>query len=192
MKKVQKILKVLFSRMVIVGLLLAVQFGIIVFGIWQLADYFYYLYAAFFVISIAAVLWIMSRQDNPAYKLAWVIPILLFPAFGGLFYLFFGTNKVSKKFRRRIELAEKESAHLLVQDETVMKEIEQDSMNTARQVAYIRRRCMFPVYKNACLKPCAAPSTLFFWNTSSSRRGKCGTPSSTCCGRRCATALRSA
>ena len=67
MKKVQKILKVLFSRMVIVGLLLAVQFGIIVFGIWQLADYFYYLYAAFFVISIAAVLWIMSRQDNPAY-----------------------------------------------------------------------------------------------------------------------------
>lgn len=148
MKKVQNILKLLFSRMVIVGLLLAVQFGIIVFGIWQLADYFYYLYAAFFVISIAAVLWIMSRQDNPAYKLAWVIPILLFPAFGGLFYLFFGTNKVSKKFRRRIELAEKESAHLLVQDETVMKEIEQDGMSIARQVAYIRRRCVFPVYKN--------------------------------------------
>ena len=31
---------------------------------------------------------IVNRKGNPAYKLAWMLPILLFPVFGVLFYVF--------------------------------------------------------------------------------------------------------
>ena len=45
----------------------------------------------------------VSSIDNPAYKLAWVIPILCFPLFGGLLYVFCGNKKPTRKLRRKIE-----------------------------------------------------------------------------------------
>lgn len=30
------------------------------------------------LISALVVLWIINKSDNPAYKLAWIIPILIF------------------------------------------------------------------------------------------------------------------
>ena len=41
------------------------------------------------LISIIVCLYIVSKRDKGAYKLSWVFLILLFPLFGGMFYLFF-------------------------------------------------------------------------------------------------------
>jgi hypothetical protein len=53
----------------------------------KLSDYFVYLYSAFELLSLGVALHVLNKKNNPTYKLAWVIPILLFPVFGGLFYL---------------------------------------------------------------------------------------------------------
>ena len=79
-----KLLKFLFSRMVIIGLLIIMQLGILIFTIWKLSESFVYLYVLFTAISIFSVIYILSTKDNPSYKLAWVIPVLLVPVFGGL------------------------------------------------------------------------------------------------------------
>jgi len=52
---------------------------------------------------MVSVLLIINSKSNPAYKIAWIIPILLFPIFGGLFYIFFGRNKLSKKEKKRMK-----------------------------------------------------------------------------------------
>ena len=97
-----KLLKFLFSRMVIIGLLIIMQLGILIFTIWKLSESFVYLYVLFTAISIFSVIYILSTKDNPSYKLAWVIPVLLVPVFGGLLYLIFGSRKTTKKFTQEV------------------------------------------------------------------------------------------
>ena len=115
-----KILKFLFSRMVIIGLLILIQLGILVFTIWKLSESFVYLYGLFSAISIFAVIYIVSTKDNPSYKLAWTIPVLLLPVFGGLFYLIFGSRRTTKKFRARIINIHNETSRYLNQDIDVL------------------------------------------------------------------------
>ena len=53
--------------------------------------------------SIIIALYIIANQDRPAYKLTWVFLILVFPIFGGLFYLLFRVQTHSKKLRGEMQ-----------------------------------------------------------------------------------------
>lgn len=144
----RKVLKFLFSRMAIVGLLLLFQLSLLVFCIWKLSESFVYLYAFFFIISILVVIYILSRRDNPSYKLAWTIPVLLFPIFGGLFYLIFGGKKINKKYKEKIQKVYDKSSSVLNQDSEIIKELEEINKNVANQAKYTSKYACSPVYKN--------------------------------------------
>lgn len=144
----RKVLELLFSRLAVVGLLIIFQLGILFFAIWKLTESFIYLYVLFIIISIAVVIYIVSRKDNPSYKLAWTIPVLLVPVFGGLFYLIFGGNKANKRFSKRIEGMNKETDRLLKQDEKILLDIANDNKAIANQARYIKNYSRFPIYKN--------------------------------------------
>ena len=51
-------------------------------------------------ISILVALHIVAKKDKGAYKLTWVFLILLFPLFGGLFYLLFKLQSSTRKFSK--------------------------------------------------------------------------------------------
>jgi len=46
--------------------------------------------------------YLISRRDNPAYKLAWVALMLLFPALGGAVYLIGGSKRLPKKLKKQL------------------------------------------------------------------------------------------
>lgn len=48
------------------------------------------------VLSIAMVIWLVRKYDNPTYKITWIIVILLVPLFGGLFYLIWGNTPFNR------------------------------------------------------------------------------------------------
>ena len=75
---------------------------LLLYMLWFSSD-FIYVYWGCVVLSILAVLIIVSRQTDPGYKIAWIIPILLFPAFGWLVYLLCGGNKLSARKRRKMQ-----------------------------------------------------------------------------------------
>lgn len=147
-----KILKFLFSRMAIIGLLICLQLAILIFAIWKLTESFVYLYVLFSLISIFAVIYIVSTKDNPSYKLAWTIPVLLVPVFGGLFYLLFGLRKTTKKFRAKMINIHNETAKLLTQDRDILNEIEKEDKGVANQVKYLNKYAASPIYKNTTTK----------------------------------------
>ena len=93
----QRLLKNLFSRVVIFSLAILIQLAVLVLVIWKFSSYFVFFYAICALASLAAVLIIVNSRSNPAYKIAWIVPIMLFPIFGGLFYLMFGGNRTSQK-----------------------------------------------------------------------------------------------
>ena len=82
-----KILKIFTSRIVVFGTLILLQaFWIGIFTNSIVASH-HWLKVMLFLISMAVVLWLVNKDENPAYKISWIILILIFPVFGGLLYL---------------------------------------------------------------------------------------------------------
>jgi cardiolipin synthase len=134
--------------MVIVGVLILLQAYILGSAVMWLTEYFVYVYFIFTVISLIVVIYILGTKSNPSYKLAWVIPILLVPVFGGLFYLIFGLSKMSKKFRERVEKATQDTNPLLIQNEGILEELKNQDIYAFQQANYIQKFSSFPVHKN--------------------------------------------
>lgn len=99
---VKRVHSFLASRSTLFFIAMALQIGILVAVLLFFSRSFYLFYAANIVLSFAAVVWILNNRSNPAYKLAWIIPILVFPIFGGLFYLFFGKTQLSRTAKQRM------------------------------------------------------------------------------------------
>ncbi len=61
---------VLFHRVVIVAVFIAIQVLILVGIIWRFNNYFVYFYAFSILLSVLVLLWIINNRSNPAYKIA--------------------------------------------------------------------------------------------------------------------------
>lgn len=101
MRKMPGMLKKLFQRVVMVSISILAQLVVFVLMIWKFQDSNEIIYVALLVLSVVAMLAIISNNTNPTYKIAWLVPILIFPVFGGLFYLMLGGNRLSRRQRRK-------------------------------------------------------------------------------------------
>lgn len=144
----RKILKLLTSRLLFFGILLLIQLVWFLTFLTRLTTYSTAISAFFTVVSLLAVLWIINRDENPAYQMAWVIFILVFPLLGGLFYLLVGNKRPSKKMRLRLEAEQKRTKEVLTQDPKVLKEAEEADARVKGQFAYLSENCGFPAYRN--------------------------------------------
>ncbi len=138
--------------MVIVGIILVIQVAWFVTVLVKFSNYSMYISSACTILSGLAVIWIINKPDNPAYKIAWIIPILVMPILGGLLYLAFGTKKPSKKMRQKLEVVYGETRHLLKQDEEVMNELKNEDEHVAGQAHYIANSAGFPIHKNTTVQ----------------------------------------
>ena len=135
-------------RVVSIALLLLLQAFAIVTIIWKFSNYFIYFYIICTSLSIVALLYILNSKSDPAYKIAWVIPILLFPIFGGLFYLMFGRNKLSKRKKRDMIAVDEKMNQSLVQNEMIIEQLEAQNQRAANLSRYIEKYSFCPVYQN--------------------------------------------
>lgn len=143
-----KILKILFSRMVIVGFILFLQVAYFLVLLFKLGNYSTEIHITFTVISILVVLYIINKSDNPGYKLAWIVPILAFPLLGGILYLAMGDKKPARKMRKKLELIGEITDPLLHQNPKVMEKIDEMNPMVAGQVRYLQQGVGYPVYSN--------------------------------------------
>lgn len=149
----RKILKVIFNRITLVGLLLCVQvaFFLVVLRRWSLL--FPYVTAALSVISVLVVYYIVSRNDSPEFKLAWCIPILIFPVFGGFLYLVIKLQSYNevRKIKKRYKRMPKKPLDTVFAEE-IIDEIALESKSAARQARYVNANAAYPVYKGTRVK----------------------------------------
>lgn len=99
----KKLVSLLFHRVVLVAVFILIQIAVLLVMILRFNSYFVYFYWLCVAVSILAVLWILGNRSDPAYKIAWIVPILIVPIFGGLFYIMFGGNRLSSRTRRRMQ-----------------------------------------------------------------------------------------
>ena len=61
-----------------------------------------WIYTALELLSIIITVVLMARNDNPAYKVAWIVVIMALPIFGICIYLVFGVNSLKKADMMRL------------------------------------------------------------------------------------------
>ena len=143
-----KFLKRILSRIVIVGLLIALQVIWVVVVMHKLIAYSIWIDIILKCISLTAVLILVGKEMNPAVKLAWVVPILAFPLFGGLMYLLLYERKPTKHLRRELENSDKRIMPLLTQDFKILKALDNIDRKYFCQEEYIRNYSGFPMYNH--------------------------------------------
>ena len=143
----KKILRFITQRMVITALLIVLQ-ALLLFGfIWKLDNYFVYFYAGSVLLSLLITLGIINSKSNPAYKIAWLIPILLFPVFGGLVYLLFGSDRTGRYLRKKLQGIGTEMDNVIGEAHR-RSGAEQLPPDAANQSRYISHCAYCPPYQN--------------------------------------------
>lgn len=143
----KKFLSKILTRKVITSVLIALQIIWWVMMLFQVSSIFPRINAVFSVIGVFVVIYIINKDTNPSYKLAWILPIMVFPLFGVLIYLLYSNKRPSKYLRKRFKKSEEVlvknlKEHDLRQDEDVLEQIEG---RDASRASYLLRTS-YPVY----------------------------------------------
>ncbi len=139
-------LRVLFRRRVWTILLLVLQvwfFVNLIVGGSQLSRRFSGILT---VISVVAVLYIVSKKDKGAYKTAWAILILTVPLFGGLLYLLFHLQTSTRRFSKDVLHAQRkaEAEYSAVGDDYAAAA--EALPEHLPQIRYLQEYAGFPIY----------------------------------------------
>lgn len=107
-RRTRHLLHKIINRITLTGLLLAVQLAWLVWFTLRLSEYALGISTLFTVLSLLLSLYIVRREENPAYKICWIIVLSALPLFGLLIYSVFGNKRLSRRMRKKIEAVEKE------------------------------------------------------------------------------------
>ncbi len=143
----QKLFKFLTSRVVLVALAILVQLTWLSLSVWTISQYHRLASLCLILASWVLSVHIAGKPGNSSFKLSWIILILAVPFVGIILYLFFGRQRLFASAEQRHEQIFSELRKTLVQDTQAEKEIAAKSPAVARQVAYIRGKAGYPVYK---------------------------------------------
>lgn len=145
-------MKILLKRVVQRGILLVssfiLQIWIIIFFLLKYSENFFDFYLLSLTLSIVITFIIINNKSNPSYKIAWIVPVMIFPVFGGLFYLLYGGNKLSTREKLKMVIQKIEMANSLKQNDKILNKIEEESIYAKNQSEYILNYAKCPVYDN--------------------------------------------
>ena len=143
-----RFLRVIFGRTTFVITALLIQLVILCLSFQWLREHVFYLYGGFVGLSAVVVIYIINKNQNPSYQLSWIIPVLVFPVFGALFYLFVETQPGTRAIDRRLKEIIKETEPMLRQRPEVMERLYRESRGTARLAYYMNRYGGYPIWEN--------------------------------------------
>ncbi|NBG88417.1 cardiolipin synthase [Isachenkonia alkalipeptolytica] len=144
---IKGIKKVMFHRVAYLLVAFLLQIALIIGVLLGFQAYFVVFYGFSILLSIAVVIWVINKNIHPEYKLVWVIPILLFPIFGGLFYLMMAQNRISRNARRKMGHLMEKSGEVLPKNMEIPKKMDETNRDAANQIRYINDFGLYPPYK---------------------------------------------
>lgn len=143
----KKIIRLLFHRVTFIVLFMLIQLFVLVGVMLRFSDYFAVFYSISILLSALIALSIINSRDNPAYKMAWIIPVLLMPVFGGMLYLMFGHSGLTRREKQRMaDTLHRVQKAALPGD--VSRLLEQRSPTAASQSRYIHGYADCPPSQN--------------------------------------------
>lgn len=147
----KRIFSTVWFRIFALVITVFLQIGIYVALFLFFSDYGTWFFLFCTLLSAIAVMRIVLKDGCPEYKIAWIIPIMLFPIFGGGLYLIFGHKVLSKRERRRISsISERLKAES--PGESSLNALESVSRTAAFQARYLEKHANATLYDGTGVK----------------------------------------
>ncbi len=151
----------LFNRLYVVGFLILLQFFFLFSIILEFEEYFTVYYALTFALEIGFVLRIINSNQNMAYKLAWIVVILLMPLFGVAVYVIFCGNRLSEASRAEMSSITTITESAADRNDDILADLASADRDAAKQSAYIRTTALCPPYRDTETTYFASGETMF-------------------------------
>ncbi|MEG1633400.1 MAG: cardiolipin synthase [Oscillospiraceae bacterium] len=142
----KKLLKILFSRLVFVALFMILQLLSILAALTYFRDNVTAFYSIFIVLSLIVVVYILNSDGNAAFKIAWIIPIIVLPIFGTPLYFMFGKTKLTKTQRKKVYAIQSKHDSSMALISSRNSELAAQSVDAALQSRYLEHAAIAPVY----------------------------------------------
>lgn len=139
----------IFGRTVIVALLLLLQFALLIFLMGVVGTLTAYLTV---IISAVLVVVVINRKGQPAFKMAWILPLTVLPVFGGLLYLFVQLQPGTRKIKDKLEVLKEETKPYLQQNPAVMQNLLSENPQMAQMAHYLAQKGDAPIYQNTSVQ----------------------------------------
>lgn len=134
--------------MFITGILILLQIGWLLVWYLRLTKYVQWISVLFALLGVLAAVFIINKNENPAYKLAWILLISVFPALGGLLYLMIGNKRPTRKMRKWIEAEQAKRLSLHIQKPEVLEQLRDNDPRAAATFQYVWDKGKYPVWKH--------------------------------------------
>ncbi len=153
--------RILYGRSVLIVLSVFLQ----IFALYAVAAWLtLYQGIAFWVLNIIGfvlVMFIVNGKSNPAFKMAWIVPIVLFPIFGGLLYLLMHAQTHPRRLRRLLETEQKRSAIYMHTEDVIRQHLSQESKHNENLAHFVETKAGFPTYQNTKIRYFASGEEVF-------------------------------
>lgn len=140
--------RIIFSRTGIILLLVLAQFGLMVSSVYYLREYLPYIYGALIILEAVVVIYIINTKGNPAFKMTWMLCVLVFPLIGVLFYVFVQMQVGTRFMQNRLSTLRIETSPYMQQDPEIVENLRASKSANAQLSHYLSRQLGFPTYRN--------------------------------------------
>lgn len=113
------------------------------------AIYIPYFYLAMYATEIFCVLKIINSQENPDYKIPWLLFVLVVPVAGFMIYFMFYNRKLSRKQIKRTEKIKHQLTN--TKDEATLEKLEQEDRQAYLQANLLCKLATANVYQNTSM-----------------------------------------
>lgn len=114
------------------------------------AIYIPYFYLAMYVTEIFCILKIINSQENPDYKIPWLLLVLLVPVAGFMIYFMFYDRRLSKKYIKRLTMISNQQ--IRTKDEQTLSRLEEEDKQAYLNANLLCRLSSTHIYQNTDAK----------------------------------------
>lgn len=128
--------------------MLFAQFALILLTFTTLSSMSTYVRIVFSLLAVLLGFVIINTNENPAYKLAWIVPLIVVPVFTSVLYLILNNQYSSRSLKKKYAQKCEETKKYLTIDRKLMNEISATDKDLEKLVRYIRQYGGYPAYVN--------------------------------------------
>lgn len=143
-----RLTRIIFGRTMYLLLAVGIQLFVLFSAFRWLSDHVFFVYGGFTLLSTVVVIYILNKRQNTSYQLAWIIPVLVFPVFGALFYLFMEFQTEKTRLAKRLDVLTGETKPYLEQEPGVLRRVSMLSRGTAHLAYYMSNHGGYPMYEH--------------------------------------------
>ncbi len=150
--RLKGLLRVIFSRIMFIVLMIALQVTILVMLYIKFTEYVANINVFMSIFSILMVIYLYNSNMDSSSKLTWMMLIGLFPVPGAVFLGFTRFDLGSRSLKRAVINSVENTRDMIPQDPDVIEKLEQDGGDTEDLYAFVNKSGCYPIYENTALK----------------------------------------